>query len=96
MRDDGVLDRVVASEVMRSGWTQDTYEEELMVLDELDLEYKESPNINSFMSKWVNELLVVLFMRGQLGSKCSVSVPVKFEYVLFIFYHGKIFIVYTF
>lgn len=77
MRDDGVMDRVVASEVMRSGWIQDTYEEELMVSDdELDLQYKELPNINSFMSKWVNELLVVLFMEDSLYPN------VLFQYLL--------------
>lgn len=71
------MDRVVASEVMRSGWIQDTYEEELMVSDdELDLQYKELPNINSFMSKWVNELLVVLFMEDSLYPN------VLFQYLL--------------
>lgn len=49
-----------------------------MVLDEeLDLEFKESQKIPSFMPQQVSELLI-LFMGGQSGSKCSLSVPVKF------------------
>lgn len=55
------------------------YKEEPMVLDdELDLECEESKKIPSFMLQQVNELLV-LFMGRQFGSKCSISVPVKFE-----------------
>lgn len=97
-RGNGILDRVVAWEVMRSGWVQKTHKEELMVLDEeLDLEFKESQKIPSFMPQQVSELLI-LFMGGQSGSKCSLSVPVKFYIpVLFIPYRGKIFsIVYNF
>lgn len=47
------------------------HKEELMVPDdELDLQGEESQKTPSFMPDQVSKLLVVLFMEGQLRSKC--------------------------
>lgn len=95
-RDNGILDSVVASEVMRSGWAQKTHKSWWYWMRGWTQNVR---NHRRFLvlclSKWAN---CWYCLWDEFGFKCSSAVPVKFEIpVLFIPYHGKIFsIVYNF